>query len=97
MIDEIKAAVAAAESYVARNAHEAEHVDFIKRMLSDVETRAGFLDDYAHEGEAWLKRQEADQLQAQANVALAASQAPMAVAPAAPVVETAPAPVATEG
>lgn len=92
MIDEIKAAVTAADNYVARNEHELLHVNFIKSALSDVETRAGFLDHYFHEGESWLRRQEADQLGAQAAAALAASQAPLPapVAPVAPAPEPLP-------
>lgn len=49
MQKEIAAALKAANAYKARSDNESIHVDFIRALLSDAATRAGFLDDYQSE------------------------------------------------
>lgn len=92
MQKEIDAAVKAAQVYSPRNDGEAYHVDWIRLVLSDVATRAGFLDDYASEHDRAMAVHAANDARLTAELQLQAAQtgAPAVVASsAAPVDDSA--------
>ena len=85
MIDEIKAALSAAESYTPRNEGEEGHVLFIRALLMDAELRVSQLDDYANEFARSQAAQEAQAAAAKAAADLEAARTATAAPAAGPV------------